>query len=317
MATELYTTPLYNDASIISYWRMEGNSNDTKGSNNGSDTNVTYNSGNGEFGQGAGMAGTGSIVFSENAGLKPASFSVNLWFKSSSASDQDFFSQGLFSTKISGFRFWMSNITLCCDLGNNTGLTLGTQYARSTSNQTGLNDGTWKMVTATWDNASHTLKTYLNGSSVNTYSTYTGTIVYDASSVCQIGNGSLGYFNGAIDDLSLFSRALTSTEIKSLYQNWYYPQMSVGSFALTGINIALTSVRTMITAVQNFSLTGIDLTISKGKTLITAVGNFYITGVNISFTEILIRRWKKISKSSGIAWNKVSKVSGIVWNKIK
>lgn len=52
-ATELYSTPLFNDASLISYYRMEGNSNDAKSSNNGSDSSMSYSTTSGKFGEGA------------------------------------------------------------------------------------------------------------------------------------------------------------------------------------------------------------------------------------------------------------------------
>ncbi len=62
MAVELFTYPLFLDANLVAYWRMEGNSNDSKGSNNGTDSNITYSNANGRFGQGAAFNGTTSSI---------------------------------------------------------------------------------------------------------------------------------------------------------------------------------------------------------------------------------------------------------------
>lgn len=41
-AHELYLTPLFSDANLMAYWRMEGSNADSKGTDNGNDTSVTY-----------------------------------------------------------------------------------------------------------------------------------------------------------------------------------------------------------------------------------------------------------------------------------
>src|ERR1051326_1866471 len=85
MGKEIYRTKLFNDPALVSYWRFEGNSNDSKGSNNGSDTSITYSSGNGNFGQGAGFNGSSSkIVITDNSSLHLLSaFTILGWIKAS------------------------------------------------------------------------------------------------------------------------------------------------------------------------------------------------------------------------------------------
>jgi hypothetical protein len=82
---EMYSTPLFSDSNLASYYRFEGNSNDAKGSNNGSDTSISYGSSYGEFGQGASFNGGSSEmdmgnVFDET-GTSP--FSISTWIKTS------------------------------------------------------------------------------------------------------------------------------------------------------------------------------------------------------------------------------------------
>ena len=59
---ELYWNPLYNDPSLISYWRFEGDAADSKGGNNGTGQNVTYGPGYGKFGQGVYLNGNSTRV---------------------------------------------------------------------------------------------------------------------------------------------------------------------------------------------------------------------------------------------------------------
>ena len=49
---QLADTSLFSDANLVSYYKLEGNSNDSKGSNNGTDTSVDYGTAYGKFGQG-------------------------------------------------------------------------------------------------------------------------------------------------------------------------------------------------------------------------------------------------------------------------
>src|SRR5271165_6477723 len=48
---EIFSTPLFNDPNLVSYWQMEGDANDSKGVNNGVDSDVTYDATNGIFGK--------------------------------------------------------------------------------------------------------------------------------------------------------------------------------------------------------------------------------------------------------------------------
>lgn len=86
----------------------------------------------------------------------------------------------------------------------------------------GLVDGTWYLVTGTFDGTN--LRLYLNGSLVNTSSSV-GTMSVSTSSVC-IGarpNGNVScnanYLsgNGAVDEVRIYNRALSTGEVQMLY----------------------------------------------------------------------------------------------------
>ena len=78
--TEIYYTPLYNDPSLVAYYRMQGNANDSKGSNNGTATNVAFGRPYGKFGQGASFKGNGTIAVPDAASLDPTTaITVTMW----------------------------------------------------------------------------------------------------------------------------------------------------------------------------------------------------------------------------------------------
>ena len=69
------------------YYKFQGNSNDEQGSHNGTDTDITYSTGNGRFNQGAGFNGsTSKIQVSNPDDFKTSStniFTMGCWFKTS------------------------------------------------------------------------------------------------------------------------------------------------------------------------------------------------------------------------------------------
>ena len=63
-AIELFLTPLFNDVNLKTYWRLESNSNDSKGSYNGIDTSVAYDNAYGKFNKGAYYNGSANTITS-------------------------------------------------------------------------------------------------------------------------------------------------------------------------------------------------------------------------------------------------------------
>lgn len=87
-------------------------------------------------------------------------------------------------------------------------------FATSTSN---VNTNTWRHFTGVRDGANKTIKIYIDGILERTVS-YTAAPV-SADTNLQIGRYSASanqYYTGALDDIRIFSRALTASEISSL-----------------------------------------------------------------------------------------------------
>ena len=227
---ELFTTPFFNDANLISYWRMEGNSNDSKGTNNGTDTAITYSKANGKFGQGAGFNGTSSkIVIPDSANLSALnSFTVVAWVNPTGLTAAD---QYQIVTRDAGSpnREWQFCITPDASHVNTmrvVAFSSPTTFSVVYSN-TSLSNSSWQHAAFTY-NGSNVIF-YLNGLADGNPAC--SQIITNTASTTDIGdqNGS-GFFKGNIDDVAIFNRVLTATEIFQLYLSGHgLGLMGVGS----------------------------------------------------------------------------------------
>lgn len=205
-AIELYYYTLFSDANLKGYWRLEGNSNDSKNTNNGTDTNITYSSVTKMFGQAAYFNGSGYIEVPNNATLNfTTAFSVFCWIKTGTSDVR-------FVQKWDGANGWVlySN-------GN-----LLNFYARINSTyKTGtgavFTDNNWHLIGMTYDGAN--IKLWFDGAqsgssvaATGNVNNTTGTVLFG---VAEGKNNS--FMNGYMDDISIFNRALTSTEIADYY----------------------------------------------------------------------------------------------------
>ncbi len=218
--TELYSSSLFSDSSLVSYYRMEGNSNDSKGSNNGTDTAMTYGTTNGKFGQGAGFNGSGYITVGSPSSLNIGQISLSFWLQVGSLaadyvpiskwwSDQASWVMYIDGSGSSGFhdkiRFHIV-----------TNEATPSWNYKATSNDA-LITGTWYHVVGTYDGS--TVKLYLNGQLQTETTSVSGTLRTSSANL-QIGAwGNVNTLpNGSkVDDVAIFSRALTATEVSALY----------------------------------------------------------------------------------------------------
>ena len=72
------------------------------------------------------------------------------------------------------------------------------------------------------DNSALQIKTYVNGTLTSSYSFPSGQagpyINVNTFNVGDIGSGyNIGYFNGLIDDVRIYNRALSAAEISAMY----------------------------------------------------------------------------------------------------
>ena len=101
----------------------------------------------------------------------------------------------------------------------------GSNY-RGVGYDTALNTGEWYHVVATYDgrgnsNAQQGMALYVNGLPVNdtTFSNGSYTAMHNTTATVKVGKIASSYSYGQIDEVAIFSRALDSTEINTLWNN--------------------------------------------------------------------------------------------------
>lgn len=205
---------------LSSYYKMEGNSNDAAGSNNGTDTAITYSTANGKITQGAGFNGSTSKITATATAITGAC-SFGGWFYTNSIGTT---TKGLIqnyqqNSNPSGWRlFFDSSSKAHVVVGKNTGLTAGTDY-QEVAGSTTISTGQWYFIVGVYSPSSY-LKVYVNNSEDGTSSSVPSAItnpnVFRMG--CTNASGTDGEFlNGKMDETFYYSKALSTTELTELY----------------------------------------------------------------------------------------------------
>ncbi len=165
-----------------------------------------------------GHDGFGSLVQTENTPQLDNlnQFTLSAWIKTNAnlGVSQYIISRwdtNMQSTQTGGFSLFL----------NNEGRPELNIYNKTTSflaySTTTITDGEWHHVVGTYDGKN--MSVYLDGKLNASSTAYRGIVIPDKVPLTIGGlvNNTLGRFNGTIDDVQMYTRALTTTEIKTLY----------------------------------------------------------------------------------------------------
>jgi len=193
----------FKDGSGKALYRLDGNALDESGNFNGTPTSVTY--GAGRFGQAGVFNGTSSYTdIPYSLTLDKSNCAVSLWFK----------------TSTSGFRTLFSllkEMYLTANMNASGGINAGDGIATISTPLTYI-DGNWHHIIV--GKFAGILRVYIDGVLVisDTVTRACSTTAYYSSIG---GYRSVGaweqFFNGSIDQVRIFNRALTASEVQTLY----------------------------------------------------------------------------------------------------
>lgn len=211
---------------LSSYWKLEGNSNDSVASNNGTDTSISYGTAYGKITQGALVnnplsgALTSYITVADNTSLNPGTgdFTYAAWVKTSQT--------GKFMAIIWHYGSNTNNLYyLVLDASGHASFymrdTGGVNTITFTDN-VDLRDGAWHYLVVT-KAGSTTGTLYVDGSSKGT-GTNGSALNVDTTGASlffgqQAGADAAGGWTGDIDEIGIWQRALSSTEVTQLYNS--------------------------------------------------------------------------------------------------
>lgn len=195
------------------------NSNDGIGSNNGTDTSITYSSGNAKLGAiGAGFASASSskILLPDVAWGITTAFTFSAWIKTSTTGA----TQNILSRDNQPTRMWQFKVESSNNKINFIRFNSSNSVITNITSSGTVTDGNWHHIVATFDNTVGSI-IYVDGSNVAS----------DAVTTNQNNATSLGptigaiwnsvawadFMNGSIDAVYVWTRALSSSEVTSLY----------------------------------------------------------------------------------------------------
>jgi hypothetical protein len=214
---------------LLGWWPFNGNANDESGNgNNGTTTGVSLTTDRfGITNKAYSFNGTSNnIKINNNASLNNPSFSVSGWFLTNTNATNT--SSGAKSIIGKWWQFpsscdnnYNSYIFCLAKQNNNSTVCLGTNFYSGNNfyyNQP-INTGSWYHFTFIHDSTAGG-KIYINGLLVS--SNNINGIICNGINPIYIGsdieNGNLyRFFNGKIDDIGIWNRALTQEEITALY----------------------------------------------------------------------------------------------------
>lgn len=202
----LYALPKQLHNGLISYWKLDGNSYDFVGKNDGFDTDVTYNASYGKIGQGASFNGSTSKILIPP--INPNEITISAWVKTPSIGTYAIIGDG---TDIGG------SIVFRID---NTYLVLIKSYtARLATSTAGLlKSNDWNHCVVIYNQTTGAYNFYINGQSAGGGTT---TPTAFNTQALTIGHNRLSAItetmNGYIDEVAIWNRALTGEEIQQLF----------------------------------------------------------------------------------------------------
>lgn len=155
----------------------------------------------------------GTCGGTSNLDIGSRNWSVSAWVKTTNTARQMILAKGAATGQYSySFETGLSVAGYANFILLNTS---DTGYMVAQSNKP-VNDGLWHYLTGTYDGT--TISLYVDGVLSGSSTTKTGTQVTDSTGPFYIGNrGSSLYWNGTIDAVSVYARALTASEILSNY----------------------------------------------------------------------------------------------------
>ncbi len=212
---------------LVGWWPFNGNANDESGNgNNGIVNGATLTTDRfGNEGNAFSFDGINDFIDVNIDSILQNGISICLWF---SYANNQFDHKGIIWSRLSGpqgnYPFAPNQATgimihpngmlcLASDGSNLTGVENTGMY---------FNDGNWNQVVFTLDVNSHQSKIFINGmekKSVNSSNTTKINLKYTSTKIGKDEIEGYGnrYWNGKIDDIAIYNRALTPQEITQLY----------------------------------------------------------------------------------------------------
>lgn len=203
---------IFGDGSCKALYRLDGNANDESGNYHGTETAITY--GGGVYERGAVFNGTSSYI---NTGytFPYTAFSYSLWYKYGSVNKMIISSISTNPVKAGQFSLTQDSATqLDLEFVNNDS---GTQTTLLNQTVPNMNDGLFHHIVIAIESGGF-MKFYFDGSLINTSSAVPAFVNSNTTALNLMREPRNNYYkDGSLDQVRIFNRAITATEVAILY----------------------------------------------------------------------------------------------------
>lgn len=201
---------LIDDPDLECHWDFDGTVDDLTGKGNDGTLVGGPTYGPGVFGTAIELNGSGQYVDGADLDFPSAPFSISVWFTSSASQS------GPIVHKLSSFQNQNFYIYPVTSGGVMCGLWDGNGWQEPGTGSTMFNDGAWHHVAMVVDPTD--IELYVDGVSYGTAPHDNSFPTNDAHFLVGRQNDASVYFDGAIDELRIYSRALSTVEVAGLAQ---------------------------------------------------------------------------------------------------
>ena len=200
---------------LVSWWPGDGNANDIRNGNDGTINGATFAAG--KIGQAFSFDGVDDYVQVSNSPLlEPQNITVDAWVRSSDPGSYAYIlSKGASACTAGSYAFYT---------GGSGGLIFyifnGSTYVLSPNAGSAIWDGNWHHVAGTFDGSY--VRLYVDGIAIGSGTSTSITIGYGLPTTNDLFIGRYGTtcvprFNGEVDEVEIYNRALSQSEIQALY----------------------------------------------------------------------------------------------------
>ena len=201
------TLQILGDTSCVAYYKMS-TATDESGNYDGTPTSVNFNVA-GKFGNAGSFNGSSSRIAIPNIVNQAADHSVSLWIKPTN------FSANRGALSMFNGSHLLVYVTTDGGINSNGGASSdGTTAGTITANS-------WNHVVLTYNYASTTYTMYVNGVNKGTSTNFNFSGRTNSIGCHNAGSSFVDYFLGSIDQVRIFNKALSSTEVTTLYDEVY------------------------------------------------------------------------------------------------
>ena len=207
------TLNILGDGSCIAAYPLDGSPADLSGNYNGVQTNVTYPQG--EFDLAGAFNGSSSVIVLPS-NIIPTNYvaSLSVWVKGASFSNSG--SADIIFQNANGGPFFalitQNNVLELFTRNSSASNYRPFQYSLSNFNTTD-----WYHICVTFSGLSNTVNLYVNGVNVDSGSLQSSSLTYTLSNTIGNQEGSEIGWNGLIDQVRFFNKALSAGEVTTLY----------------------------------------------------------------------------------------------------